>query len=67
MSRTSATNLDGVEAEEVHIYIRNSQKRAHFIKIRKEIGYEEIRRIVSEKIKVPTEKLVLFLKGEQLT
>lgn len=56
----------GSAKDEVHIYLRNSQKRAHYIKIRKDVSEHEIRRIVSEKLRLAPEKLVLFLKGEQI-
>lgn len=55
---------NGTSPDEVHIYLRNSQKRAHYIRIPKEIVHHELRRIVSERLKVQAEKLILFLKGE---
>jgi hypothetical protein len=33
--------------DEVHIYLRNSQKKAHLIGIQKEVNHNELRRIVS--------------------
>lgn len=39
--------------EEVHIYLRNSQKRAHYIRIQKEISHSDLCKIVSDRIKVP--------------
>lgn len=53
--------------EEVHIYLRNSQKKAHLISILKEVSQHELRRIVSDKLKIAPEKLVFFLKGEEIT
>jgi len=50
----------------VHIYLRNSQKKAHFIRVRKSLSFEELRDVVSNKLRTNSDKLVLFLKGEQL-
>lgn len=50
----------------MHIYLRNSQKKAHFIRVRKSLSFEELRDVVSNKLRTNSDKLVLFLKGEQL-
>jgi hypothetical protein len=66
MSTSERTSIENQDQEEVNIYLRNSQKRAHFVKIKRLSDYRSILRMVSEKLKVPSERLVLFLKGEQL-
>lgn len=52
--------------QEVHIYLRNSQKKAHYIRVAKEISHEDLRVVVSDKLRVDSQKLVLFLKGEEI-
>lgn len=59
-------NSQNNRAEEVHIYLRNSQKKAHFIRVRKSLNVEDLRQVVSNKLRTSSEKLVMFLKGEQL-
>lgn len=60
--RASDTNA----LEEVPIYLRNSQKRAHLIRIQKEINQKDLLRVVSERLKIAADKLILFHKGEEL-
>lgn len=57
---------NGTTSDDVHIYLRNSQKRAHYIRIQKEIGHQDLRRIVSDRLKIPAETLLHFLKGEEI-
>lgn len=52
--------------EDVHIYLRNSQKKAYLIRIQKEINHHDLCKIVSEKLKIESSKLMLFLKGEEV-
>lgn len=61
------SNLSQTNSDEVHIYLRNSQKRAHYIRLPREVNEEQLRRTVSDKLKIVPEKLILFLKGEQLS
>lgn len=55
---------DATTQEDVHIYLRNSQKKALLIRIRKEINHHDLSKIVSEKLKIEPTKLMLFLKGD---
>ena len=57
---------DSGRLEEVHIYLRNSQKKAHFIRVRKSLTFEDLKEVVSNKLRIGSDKLVLFLKGEHL-
>ena len=49
-SNSRASN--NASSEDVHIYLRNSQKKAYLIRIQKEINHQELCRIVSEKLKI---------------
>lgn len=49
--------------EYVNVYIRNSQKRAYVINIKRNIHVEELRNIISDKLSIQKEKLYLVLKG----
>ena len=58
--------LSEAKPEEVHIYLRNSQKKAHYIKVNKEINHNDLRNVVSGRLRLEPEKVVMFFKGEKI-
>ena len=50
----------------MHIYLRNSQKKAHYIKVEKEQNHDDLRKVVSSRLRVDAEKIVMFFRGEKI-
>lgn len=51
---------------EVQIYLRNSQKRAHLLRLPRHLDSDQLLPLASQKLNLPADRLLLFLKGERI-